>query len=116
VKEQPNNADLKTAFKHAANLLGTNPVLAQEQEEEILMVVADSPSAKHILSTALRLQGNTAEGLATIEPIAKQLDSDANVLHEYALCLRQLLDYCEPPFEDHCLRFYETECAIQSSD
>ncbi len=87
MKNQSNNADLKTALSHAANLLGTNPVLAQEQAEEILKVVADSPSAKHILCAALRLQGNTAKGLATIEPIAKKFDSDANILHEYALCL-----------------------------
>lgn len=87
VKHQPNNADLKTALTHAVNLLAVNPVLAQEQAEEILKVVADTPPAKHVLAAALRLQGKPAEGLAVIEHVARQYDEDANILHEHALCL-----------------------------
>lgn len=81
------NVDLKTALTHAADLLTVNPSLAQEQAEEILKVVADSPSAKHILAAALRLQGDAPKGLSIIAGVVQQHGSDANLLHEYALCL-----------------------------
>jgi tetratricopeptide (TPR) repeat protein len=87
VNDPSKNADLKTALKHAADLLTVNPSLAQEQAEEILKVVADSPSAKHILAAALRLQGDAQKGLAIIAGIVQQHGGDANLLHEYALCL-----------------------------
>ncbi len=87
VKDQSKNADLRTALTHAANLLAANPSLAQEQAEEILKVVSDSVSAKHILAAALRLQGNAAKGLAIVAEVVDEGGGDANLLHEYALCL-----------------------------
>ena len=87
MKDQSKNADLHTALTHAANLLTVNPSLAQQQAEEILKVVSDSVSAKHILAAALRLQGDAAKGLGIIGSVVDENADDANLLHEYALCL-----------------------------
>ncbi len=87
MKDQSKNADLHTALTHAANLLTVNPSLAQQQAEEILKVVSDSVSAKHILAAALRLQGDAAKGLVIIGSVVDENADDANLLHEYALCL-----------------------------
>lgn len=84
---QAESADLKTALKHAASLLSVNPRLAEEQALEILKVYAESQSARHIQSAALRLQGHANRALAIIKPIAELAEADLNVRHEYALCL-----------------------------
>ena len=84
---QQDSGDLKTALAHAASLLSVNPVLAEEQAEEILKVYPGSPPARHIQAAARRLQGEAGNALAIIEPLAEQHAADPNVLHEFALSL-----------------------------
>ncbi len=85
-KVQP-SADLQTALTKAAELLSVDPVQADMQATALLERHADSASARHIKAAALRLQGKPAEALDVIEPLAARHAGDANILHEYALCL-----------------------------
>jgi Flp pilus assembly protein TadD len=79
--------DLSTAVQHAAQLLARDPALAAEQATEILKVHPESNTARLILASALRMQGEVAKAL-TIVQLLRDANPDApNVLHELALCL-----------------------------
>ncbi|MDH3490942.1 MAG: sulfotransferase [Gammaproteobacteria bacterium] len=85
-KAEP-SGDLQTALTQAAQLLSVDPVRAAAQATALLEQHADSISARHIKAAALRLQGKAVDALGVIEPLAARHGSDANILHEYALCL-----------------------------
>jgi hypothetical protein len=55
VANRTDKGDLQIALKNAADLLTHDPKLAQEQANEILKVLPNTPKAKWILATSLRL-------------------------------------------------------------
>jgi len=62
---------LATALQQAAKLLGPKPALAEEQAREILKAVPGHPEALLLLAMARARQGDAADALAILEPLAK---------------------------------------------
>jgi len=84
--DRTDKGDLQIAIKNAADLLGHDPQLAEEQAHEILKVYPETIEAKRILASAFRLQKMPQKGLDVLEPLlAGQIDSPG-FLHEIAQC------------------------------
>ncbi len=62
---------LEQALAHAARMLDRRADLAGEQAAEILKIVPGHPVALLILAQARRLQGETADALEVLEPLAE---------------------------------------------
>jgi len=74
--DRTDKGDLQIAIKNAADLLGHDPQLAEEQAHEILKVYPETIEAKRILASAFRLQKMPQKGLDVLEPLlAGQIDS-----------------------------------------
>ncbi len=76
---------LDVALTHAARLLASNPVLAEEQAAEILGVVPEHPVALLYLGIARRLTGKPAEAVAVLEPLVRAHDEWASAHFELGL-------------------------------
>lgn len=85
--QTPEFADLRTALKNAADLLGHDPRLAQEQALEVLGHYPQSAEAKRILATAYRLQRKPQKGLDILDPLLAAHADSPSFLHQYAQCL-----------------------------
>ncbi len=66
VSREPSGS-LATALDHALRLLETRPVLAEQQANEILLVVPGHPEATLILGLAQRLNGKLPDSRDTLE-------------------------------------------------
>lgn len=78
--------DLQTALGHAMGLLRHDPALAREQAEEILRVYPDTPKAKRIMASALRLQGQPNRALDVLAPMLPVFRDSPEFLQEIAQC------------------------------
>lgn len=78
---------LDVALAHATRLLATAPALAAEQAIEILATVPGHPIASLVLGAAHRLQGDTAQALAVLEPLAHSQPQAGAVHFELGLAL-----------------------------
>jgi len=78
--------DLQTALGNAMELLRHDPALAKEQAEEILKVYPDTPKAKWIFASALRLQGQPQRALDILTPMLPSFLDSPDFLHEIAQC------------------------------
>jgi tetratricopeptide (TPR) repeat protein len=81
---------LSTALAHTERLLGSDPVLAEEQAREILKAVPGVPQAQLLLGVALRLQGRLEDALAVLEPLSAGQPKAAIAHLEYGLTLGAL--------------------------
>ena len=79
--------DLKVALKHAEQLLSQNPLLAEQQANEILKVYPAMEVAQRILAAAFRLQGKPARSLELLEPLASRNSGSPSFLFEYGQTL-----------------------------
>ncbi|MEZ5531698.1 MAG: sulfotransferase [Steroidobacteraceae bacterium] len=78
---------LDVALAHATRLLATAPALAAAQAIEILATVPGHPIASLVLGAAHRLQGDTAQALAVLEPLAHSQPQAGAVHFELGLAL-----------------------------
>jgi tetratricopeptide (TPR) repeat protein len=78
---------LDVALAHATRLLGTQPTLAAEQAREILKAVPGNPGATLILGSAQRAAGDSAQAVATIEPLTRAHPEWAAAQYELSLAL-----------------------------
>ena len=83
---ETSKGDLQTALGHAVELLRRDPALAREQAEEILAVYPDTPRAKRILASALRLLKQPHRGLEVLTPMLAEFRDSPDFLHEIAQC------------------------------
>ncbi|HEX2594651.1 MAG TPA: tetratricopeptide repeat protein, partial [Rhizomicrobium sp.] len=81
---------LSTALTHTERLLGTDPVMAEEQAREILKAVPGMPQVQLLLGVALRLQGRLEEAVAVLEPLSAGQPKAAIAHLEYGLTLGAL--------------------------
>ncbi len=81
---------LDVALSHAARLLETDAALAAEQADEILRVVPGHPMAQLIGGIAARRQGNAAQAVQLIEPLAASQPKAPAVHYELALAYGDL--------------------------
>ena len=77
---------LKTALRHAADLLHKDPQLAEQQAKEVLRVHPNLEPAERILGAAYRLQGQPNKGLTLLEPLADNNADSVEFWHELGLC------------------------------
>ncbi len=80
------SGNLQTALKNAADLLGHDPRLADEQVHEILKVYPDSVAATRLLAAAFRLQKMPQKGLDVLAPLLAGQTDSPGFLHEIAQC------------------------------
>jgi tetratricopeptide (TPR) repeat protein len=78
---------VKLALQHAANLLRTNPVLAEEQAREVLKLLPGSEPGKRILAAALRKQGKAEASLAELQDLVAHNLGSAGFLSEWGQSL-----------------------------
>ena len=83
---ETNRGDLQTALKNATDLLTRDPLLAQEQVEEILMVYPGTVKARRILAVAYRLQKKPRQALDELTPLLPEFSDSPDFLHEIAQC------------------------------
>jgi tetratricopeptide (TPR) repeat protein len=86
ITDQIAKGDLQTALGHAVALLRRDPALAREQAEEILRVYPDTPKAKRILASALRMQKQPLRALEILTPLLAVFRDSPEFLHEIAQC------------------------------
>ena len=68
-----NTGDIKTAIKHAMDLLGSGePRLAREQAEEILRHYPNEVNSQFVVAAAMRARGQTAEALSCLEGLIQR--------------------------------------------
>jgi predicted Zn-dependent protease len=84
--DESTRGDLQTALAHAVGLLQREPALAREQAQEILKVYPDTPKAKRILASAMRLQGQPERALEVLTPMMAAFSDSPEFLHEIAQC------------------------------
>ena len=87
ISNKTGNGDLQTALKNAADLLAHDPLLAEEQVQEILKLYPDTNEAKRILASAYRLQKMPQKGLDVLAPMLAGYSDSPGFLHELAQCL-----------------------------
>jgi predicted Zn-dependent protease len=81
---------IETAIAHATRLLGARPDLAAEQAREILNAVPGHPHARLVLGTAQRLNGDSAEAVATLSALATEQPNSAATHIELGIALGQV--------------------------
>jgi len=81
------NGNLQTALRNAADLLAHDPLLAQEQAQEILKLYPDTLEAKRISACAYRMQKMPQKGLDILAPLRAGHSDSPGFLHEIAQCL-----------------------------
>tara|TARA_R110002096_G_scaffold416576_1_gene619172 strand:- start:36889 stop:38892 length:2004 start_codon:yes stop_codon:yes gene_type:complete len=80
------HGDIKTALQHAGRLLQQQPLLAEQQAQEILKIKPDLDPALHILAAAYRFQGKIDDALDIMVPLAARHEKSAPILLELGLC------------------------------
>jgi tetratricopeptide (TPR) repeat protein len=83
---QEARGNLRTALDHAAHLLGREPLLAQEQAQEILKVFPATAGALEVLGSALRRQGKFSQALDILQPLQERMPESPRVHYELGLC------------------------------
>ena len=83
-------ASVETALNHAMQLLGRDPALAEEQARQILLAVPGLPPARLILGMAHNAQGQFAEAVAELQPLALAQPDAPMVQMEVGLALAAL--------------------------
>jgi len=86
ITDESSKGDLQTALGHAVELLRRDPALARKQAEEILSVYPDTPRAKRILASALRMQKQPQSALGILSPMLAVFRDSPEFLHEIAQC------------------------------
>jgi len=81
---------LAVALNHAETLLTVNPLLAEQQANEILKVVPGHPGAELILGAARRRGGDPVAARLVLENLARAQPRSAQTHHELALALAAL--------------------------
>ena len=81
---------LNAAVQRAAELLATQPALAERQALEILKIAPQDPRAGLILGSARRRLGDPAAARKVLEPLAKAFPRAANTHYELGLALAAL--------------------------
>jgi tetratricopeptide (TPR) repeat protein len=84
---EEHRGDLKTALKHAAELLKRNPLLAEEQAREIIKIYPHNDPARRILAAALRQRSEPRKSLELLEPLAVRHSDSPSFLLEYGQSL-----------------------------
>jgi tetratricopeptide (TPR) repeat protein len=79
--------DLRTALKNAADLLAHDPLLAEEQAQEILRIYPETVEAQRILAASYRLQRKPQKGLDVLQALLPAHSESPGFLHEFAQCL-----------------------------
>ena len=75
------------ALAHAQRLLASNPALAAEQAGEILKVAPNQPVAMLLLAVALRMTGDIATALTTLERLVAGQPNWAAAHYEWGVAL-----------------------------
>jgi tetratricopeptide (TPR) repeat protein len=78
---------IDAALAHALNLVETRPELAAQQAHEILKAAPSHPIALLVIGMSQRRLGETAQALATLEPLARAQPRAGAVHYEYGLTL-----------------------------
>jgi predicted Zn-dependent protease len=78
---------IDVALAHASRLLASNPALAAEQAGEILRVAPNQPVAMLLLAVALRMTGEIATALTTLEHLVARQPNWAAAHYEWGVAL-----------------------------
>ena len=81
---------LNAAVQRAAELLATEPALAERQARDILKAAPADPRAGLILGSARRRLGDPAAARAVLEPLARAFPRAANTQYELGMTLAAL--------------------------
>jgi tetratricopeptide (TPR) repeat protein len=81
------HASVQSALTHAMNLLARDPALAEEQARQILLAVPGMPPARLILGMAYNAQGQFAQAVAELQPLAIEQPGAPTVQMEAGLAL-----------------------------